>query len=624
MFSGCGVAGIFRFGAKGQSAADWADICCMTSKLVHRGPNGGGVVSNGPISLGHRRLSILDLSDRGSQPMRCGSLSIVYNGELYNFSELRAELIADGFDFESEGDTEVVLRAFQRWGLDALNKFEGMYAFGIWDDSKQQLTLARDRVGIKPLYYYLCNKFIAFSSEVESLIQHRDIPCEIDVEAFSKQILLSTTLNVDRRQTLIRGVRTLLPGSVAVVSDDGYFSETPYWWPRRHEDAQNCAPNDELEEMLSHELDRGVRRMLVSDVPVSVFLSGGLDSVAITSIAAAAPGGVAAITAQYGGAFQSEDARQDVEYATRFAGHLGDTVVHSLCTVEPVVAIDQLDEVCDLAALCDDFRHLAISQNYRAVSDLNCAVVLNGQGADELMGGYVFSKSFKENVFDVQSDVQGLITRMPLARRSIREQFIDKETLRCWKQYDEEFRSYFKTLPGDDLNKSHRLLFELQIPRILQFEDYLSMRHGVECRVPFLSTGFIELCQSVPVQRHLDTERMLGKAVLRNVLRRRLPQWIVDRPKVAFPFPSLNAMSDALRTLVMCHLEELRNSELLSVLLTPGTLDCVGELLAKELWLILIIWRWEVRFTQVASRKAHIHPISEHGRTECSRSARGI
>lgn len=141
--------------------------------------------------------------------------------------------------------------------------------------------------------------------------------------------------------------------------------------------------------MLSHELDRGVRRMLVSDVPVSVFLSGGLDSVAKISIAAAA-GGVAAITAQYGGAFQSEDARQDVEYATRFAGHLGDTVVHSLCTVEPVVAIDQLDEVCDLAALCDDFRHLAISQNYRAVSDLNCAVVLNGQGADELMGVCLF------------------------------------------------------------------------------------------------------------------------------------------------------------------------------------------------------------------------------------------
>ncbi|HEV8442340.1 MAG TPA: asparagine synthase (glutamine-hydrolyzing), partial [Steroidobacteraceae bacterium] len=256
----------------------------MNDTLVHRGPDGAGVFVAPGIALAHRRLSIIDLSASGAQPMTLGSLTIVYNGETFNFRELRRELESLGSVFQGHSDTEVVLHAYRVWGLAGLSRLEGMFALALWDGATRRLVLMRDRLGIKPLFYGWCERRLAFGSEIKAVRAAGAFGTEIDPQAFAEYLWYG---NAFEERTFYREVRALPPGHRLVL--DGGVARIESWW-RIEQWLQTDAPGslEEAAGAVRIALDRAVERQLVSDVPVGIFLSGGVDSSAIAAAAAQA------------------------------------------------------------------------------------------------------------------------------------------------------------------------------------------------------------------------------------------------------------------------------------------------------------------------------------------------
>lgn len=278
----CGIVGIFN-----SNGAPVSPVVLrkMTDAVSHRGPDGEGFYTDSLIGFGHRRLAILDLTPAGHQPMitEDRTVSITYNGEIYNFIELRVELESLGYKFRSNTDTEVVLNAFHKWGTESLIRFNGMFAFAIWDKRTQTLTLARDRYGIKPLYYYQSNDTVLFASEIKSLLQHPDFRVELDFEALYEYF---TFQNIFTDKTLFKGVKLLQPGHVLQISLGNRNISKKEYWDFNFREMENHPSFDEAVEEVNRLFCQAVQRQLVSDVEIGSYLSGGIDSGSITAIAA--------------------------------------------------------------------------------------------------------------------------------------------------------------------------------------------------------------------------------------------------------------------------------------------------------------------------------------------------
>jgi len=275
----CGIAGLLR---RDGGPADGALLKRMTDVLAHRGPDGEGSYLDGPVGLGHRRLSIIDLST-GAQPMSSagGSVWITYNGEVYNYRELRQELIAMGMEFRTTSDTEVILAAYEAWGVECLQRLRGMFAFAIWDRPRRRIFLARDRVGIKPMVYSWDGRCLRFASEVKAILEDGTVPRALDREALRDYF---THLYVPGPRSIFRDIRKLPPASYLLCSLDGGEPEVRTYWDLRME-ADVTVPEAEWVDQLDHLLHEAVRLHLVSDVPVGAFLSGGLDSSLVAAVA---------------------------------------------------------------------------------------------------------------------------------------------------------------------------------------------------------------------------------------------------------------------------------------------------------------------------------------------------
>ncbi len=377
----CGIAGIFHYN---RQPVSHSQIMAMTDVIAHRGPDGGGQYIDGYIGLGHRRLAIIDLSPAGHQPMQTkdGRFTITFNGEVYNFKEIRIQLEALGYQFHSHTDTEVVLNSYAEWGSGCLTKFNGMFAFAIWDKQEKTLFLARDRYGIKPLYYYQTDDSFVFASEIKAITASKIYQPKLDKEGLVEYL---TFQNFFTNKTLFQDVKMLMPGYYATINLDGKYKEHQYW------DFNFCGSLAISQVEAIEETDRlfkqAVQRQLISDVPINSYLSGGIDSGAITMIASQLMPHMKTFTVGFdlssaSGLELSFDERAKAEHIS----YLAKTEHY-----EMVLKAGDMERCMD--KYIHHLEEPRVGQSYPNYYAAKLAskfgkVVLSGCGGDELFGGY--------------------------------------------------------------------------------------------------------------------------------------------------------------------------------------------------------------------------------------------
>jgi asparagine synthase (glutamine-hydrolysing) len=526
----CGIAGIYDLRGRPVAASE---LRAMNDVIRHRGPDDGGEYVEQGLGLANRRLAIIDLSTAGHQPManEDGSLLLVYNGELYNFQELVPLLEARGHRFHSRTDTEVVIHAYEEWGPDCLSRFNGMFAFAIWDRRNRSLFLARDRFGIKPLYYAQADGRFLFASEIKSLLKAgvpRRVSPEALVEYFTFQNLLSDL-------TLFEGVRLLPAGHWMVVGEDGVRTER-YWDLTLEPDESLTA--DEWEERVRGAFEEVVTRQLVGDVPVGSYLSGGMDS---ASIAAVASRNVSRLMTFTGGFDLSSvtglemvfDERTDAELvASHFRTQHYEMVMH---------AGDMAWALPELVWHLEDLRVGMSYPNYyiAGLASKFVKVALGGAGGDELFAGYPWRYELVAGLDDPAAfDGAYYDYWARLVPDSEREAFFTPDVLGRAADHS-TFELYRQTMaPAAHLDPlSKALYFEAKtfLHGLLIVEDKVSMAHSLEVRVPFLDNQLVALAERIPSRlKHAGGE---GKKLLRDSMAPLLPDEIVEKRKQGFSPP---------------------------------------------------------------------------------------
>ncbi|MGE3313509.1 MAG: asparagine synthase (glutamine-hydrolyzing) [Planctomycetaceae bacterium] len=568
----CGIAGFLNLDGEPASAEL---LSRMTAAVAHRGPDGSGLHVEANAALGHRRLAILDLSDAGRQPMSTddGRFVISYNGEVYNFRELRRELESCGHSFRSQTDTEVVLRAYVEWGEACLNRLNGMFAFAIWDRRKRELFLARDRYGIKPLHYARIGATFLFASEIKGLFAHTALRPEIDPEALVEYF---TFQNLISDRSLYRGVRMLPAGSSLVVSAanrDAAIVPRRYW-SFRFEEPTNPASEAEYREELVRLFRQAVERQLVSDVEVGAYLSGGMDSGSINAVASRSHARWQTFTCGFDMTTASESERRFDERsaAAKISSLLGTT--HH----ERVLNAGDLERgVAPVAWHLDEPRVGQSYPNYYAaeLASEHVKVVLSGTGGDEFFGGYPwrYYPQVGSNRFGEFTDRYYQFWQRLVPEQSRREFFAP-----IWREVRHvDTRSLFHELLAGDGNSHNASLtpeacvnlcldFEARtfLHGLLAVEDKLSMAHGLESRVPFLDNDLVDFAMQLPVRQKLgrldEIAKLLrsdgagraansnlldgyihnprdGKTLLRDAMNRLLPEEITKAGKQGFSAP---------------------------------------------------------------------------------------
>jgi asparagine synthase (glutamine-hydrolysing) len=527
----CGIAGELRFN---NQFADAQTVIDMTTVQANRGPSGQGLFSLGTRCFGHRRLSIMDLSERAHQPFidNVLGMGIVFNGAIYNHHKLRAELSGMGYQFASVGDTEVIIKAWHAWGEKALDRFYGMFAFALWERDTGITHLARDRLGIKPLYYARTKDAMYFASALPALLKVKDLDTSLDPEAL--HYYLSFHAVVPAPHTMLRGVKKLAPGTLMTVQPDGKC-DTKAWWQlsftRSAEDEKRSF--DDWKEEVLQALRLSVKRRMVADVPVGVLLSGGLDSSLITGLLAEA-GTTDLRTYSIGFESVNAEAGDEFYYSDLVAKHYG--TVHEKLSIPSSELLRALPEA--IGAMAEPMvSHDAVAFYLlsQAVSR-NSRVVQSGQGADEVFGGYHWYPPLAE----AQDTAQGV--------RAYRDVFFDRSHSELqalldpgWVEDDASgrFVEQHFSRPGADsvIDKALRLdttvmLVDDPVKRV----DNMTMAFGLEARVPFLDHELVELAARIPA-RHKIAEG--GKYVLKEAARKVIPREVIDRPKGYFPVPAL-------------------------------------------------------------------------------------
>jgi asparagine synthase (glutamine-hydrolysing) len=536
----CGIAGVVETGG---GAADAALLDRMSALLAHRGPDGSGTVVEGSVGLAHRRLAILDLSDEGCQPMTSedGGVTTVFNGEVFNYLELREELQAAGHAFRTGTDTEVVLAAYAAWGRDCLRRFNGMFAFAILDRSRGEVFLARDRLGVKPLYYALAGDRLLFASECKALLADPGVgqaPCEPALAAFLAWGVLDHS-----PLTMFEGVLQLPPGHWMAVGEDGV--EGPVrWWDLAVNPGIASPPSLEADApaRLLELLTDAVRLRLRADVPVGTCLSGGIDSSTIVALIARLletehPGSVGerqrTFSAVYGDL--RFDERPFMEVAAESAGVAG-------AYVEPSpdrLAADLLDLVW---AQDEPFGSLSIYAQYcvMRLAAESVTVVLDGQGADEQLAGYIaYQGTYMATL--VRRGRFGRLAGEALGTLRHHRGFFGGAARQLVVRRGRRGLLRVVAPPihryaGDLDRVLRRETVATNLPALLHYEDRNSMHFSIEARVPFLDYRVVEYLASLPLDQKL--RRGVTKRVLRRAIRGIVPEAIRCRmDKMGFVTP---------------------------------------------------------------------------------------
>lgn len=554
----CGIVAVANLD---RTAASPATLRGMTEAVKHRGPDGEGEYLNGFVALGHRRLAIIDLSPAGHQPIsnESGDVILTYNGELFNFQTLRVELEAKGHRFHSKTDSEVVAHAYEEWGPDCVLRFNGQFAFVILDKANRKLFAARDRFGVKPLYYGQFGDSLIFASEIKSILQHPDAKARICYPALAQYLTFQNTFG---DLTLFEGIRLMPPASRTLIDLDrpGDLRIETYW-DYDFSQAEIKASEEEAADELYRLFVQAVSRQLVSDAPVGSYLSGGMDSGSITAIAARSLPRLATFTCGFD---LSSATGMELSFDER---PVAEAMANWLKTehYEVVLHAGDMEHVLpDLIWHQEDLRVGQCYPNYYVarLASKFVKVVLAGTGGDELFGGYpwrYYRSAGCANRDEFYSRYYDFWQR--LVPDDHRTSLFNEATLRDIgsAQPFDAFRSVFDgykgelICPEDFINAS--LYFELKtfLPGLLVVEDKLSMAHSLETRVPFLDNDLVDFALRVPVRyklSNLDQAIQMdenvpwkrratadGKAVLRSAMSRIIPKEVTERNKQGFSAP---------------------------------------------------------------------------------------
>lgn len=526
----CGLCGEATFDG---SPASLNAVAAMARQMQPRGPDAAGAFGQGRIAFGHRRLKIIDLSDKAQQPMVDAELglTIVFNGCIYNYKDLRTELAGNGYRFFSEGDTEVILKAYHAWGPDCVERFQGMFAFAIAERDSGRLVLARDRLGIKPLYLAESRdgQRLRFASTLPALLAAGDVDTGIDDVALHHYMTFHAVVPPPR--TIIKGVRKLPPATVRIIERDGRSREQTYWRLSFTPKGEDVGVGEaEWQERVLEALRLAVRRRMIADVPVGVLLSGGLDSSLIVGLLAQ-EGQAGLRTFSIGFEEVAGEKGDEFHYSDLVAAHFG-TVheknmvpSHELLAALPAV----IGAMSEPMVSYDNVGFFLLSQ---AVAR-HVKVVQSGQGADEIFAGYHWYPPMMQSN-DALGDYAGAFFD-----RDHEELAQALEPEHVGDDWSRAFVGDRFAMPDADrpIDKALRLdttvmLVDDPVKRV----DNMTMAWGLEARVPFLDHELVELAARVPAELKLAQD---GKGILKEVARQVIPAEVIDRPKGYFPVPAL-------------------------------------------------------------------------------------
>jgi asparagine synthase (glutamine-hydrolysing) len=600
----------------------------MLARIVHRGPDGEGIWDRHHggwhVALGHRRLSIIDVAG-GTQPMENadGAVVIVYNGEVYNFMRLRAALEGKGHQFRTRSDTEAILHQFEQYGVAGIPALDGMFAFAIWDARQRRLTLARDRAGIKPLYYAeLPDGGIVFASELSALLAHGGVDREPSIEGLVSYFFSDY---VHPPATIVRGVRKLPPGH-SIIWQDGNFGLPHEFWKMPAPGPAPARPDADLAAELWSDLGRATAAQLVSDVPVGIFLSGGIDSSCVATAAVAAGGRMKAFSIGFENATFDESAyarmmaeRLDVEWISE--------TLHERNLIDVMdVALDHVDEPLADPSFLPTFLLSRLAARH-------VKVVVGGDGGDELWGGYPTYRAHRYAAAYARVPawirkyvVGGVVGRL---RIDDRYQSLEWKLRRFTGRWDDDMVTRHlrwmssvdlpdlaRAIPGakgmlpatltaplpeteDALQRILDLDFSTYMPgSVLTKVDRASMAHGLEVRPPLLDDALMERAFALPSS--YKVRRGVGKYLLKLAARGKIPDEIIDRPKKGFGIPLAAWLRGPLR-------ERIEEVVARSPAFDNGILD--GDVFrawnrdhqekradqSKPLWALLVLDHWARR-----------------------------
>jgi asparagine synthase (glutamine-hydrolysing) len=558
----CGISGIFNLSG---APVSHQEIKAMTNSLAHRGPDGEGYFIEGPMALGHRRLAILDTNARANQPMtsRNGEWTIVFNGCIYNYLELKQELRAAGHDFVTTTDTEVISEGLAAYGIDIIKRFNGMFAIAAWHKKSQTLHLFRDRYGVKPLYYWFDGKTLLFGSEIKAFMKFPRFSVQLDEGALNEYF---TFQNLFTFRTLFKGVTMIPPANAVSISAASTIIKHHSWWDYDFSEPDNSMTSDDAVEETRRLFTQAVVRQMVADVPVGSYLSGGMDSGSITAIAS---GHVPRLTTFTCGFDMSQITGVEANYDERRDAEL---MANYFKTEHYEQIINAGDLGWSLPRVVWHLEDLRVGMSYpnyyiSRLASKFVKVCLQGTGGDELFGGYpwryyrVFKSLDKKDFFD---QYYGFWQR--LVPDADRAQLFTPSTARTIdanepRQIFErvfEFNSKLRySSPEEHIQNS--LYFEIKtfLSGLLLVGDKLSMANGLEERFPFLDNDLVNFAQKIPVKHKLgELENRVrideneekkkrkayqeyddGKNVLRKAMRGFIPDAIVNRKKQGFSAP---------------------------------------------------------------------------------------
>jgi asparagine synthase (glutamine-hydrolysing) len=584
----CGICAEIRF--DGHSASP-DRIAQMAACLEPRGPDGSGQVMRGRVGLGHRRLKVIDLSEKAEQPMVDAELglTIAFNGCIYNYPALRRELEAKGYRFFSTGDTEVILKAYHAYGPDCVKHFLGMFAFVVHERDSGRVILARDRFGIKPLYLSHTPERLYVASSLPALLRTGDVDTSIDRTALHHYMSFHAV--VPAPLTILKGVRKVPPATLRIVERDGSFEDKVYWSaPFGLHAGDEALRPDDWRDLLLQSLKTAVERRMVADVPVGVLLSGGVDSSVIVGLLAEA--GQAGLTT-FSIGFEEANGEKGDEfvYSDLIAQHYG-TKHHKIFVPSSELMEHLPGTISAMSEPMVSYDNVGFYLLSREVSK-HIKVVQSGQGADEIFGGYHWYPPMAGAADPVATYAKAFIDRSDATLR--------RQLAPHWLAAGDESRAFVErhfAMPGaeDPVNKALRIdanvmLVDDPVKRV----DNMTMAWGLEARVPFLDHELVELAARIPAAEKLKQD---GKGVLKEVARLVVPHEVIDRPKGYFPVPQLKYISGPYLEMVRDHLTSeparargLFQQTYLDTLFADPT-DHITPLRGSELWQVALLEMW--------------------------------